>query len=146
MIYQYFRVHQDTRKTGDSKLQNCLRPACQVWWVRFPRSPANPNIYGFLTTSFIHRPEGTRSFFIFKCPKSAICEFVPFIRAYHLNNQRQFLQWNPSGENRYPMLLEFWNVPSFRLLLWRGRFPSSNIFAWGMPLIMKSAIWKVSSF
>jgi hypothetical protein len=21
-------------------LQNCLRPACQVWWVRFPRSPA----------------------------------------------------------------------------------------------------------
>lgn len=22
-------------------LQNCLRPACQVWWVRFPHSPAN---------------------------------------------------------------------------------------------------------
>ncbi|OLS39174.1 hypothetical protein BTR25_13675 [Bacillus sp. MRMR6] len=21
-------------------LQNCLRPACQVWWVRFPHSPA----------------------------------------------------------------------------------------------------------
>jgi hypothetical protein len=43
------RVHQDTRKTGASKLQNCLRPACRVWWVRFPRSPAK----GIATSTFI---------------------------------------------------------------------------------------------
>ncbi|MEH6996241.1 hypothetical protein V7075_26650, partial [Neobacillus drentensis] len=40
--------------------QNCLRPPCVVWWVRFPRSPAN------LMFSIHHSSSNTHSLlFIF---------------------------------------------------------------------------------
>lgn len=85
-------------------LQNCLRPACQVWWVRFPHSPANSIIPRILENSFLHRPEGTRSFFCL------VVQVVPFsyyaLKSYSSNPFKcrlQSLLSNQSSVNRYSL-------------------------------------------